>query len=253
MRKGSLAHSRRTPALRHWAHQIAFEDLCAGLDDRLCALALQPGHSTGVKAMRIKTVLLSALLGSMMASMAPAMAQVQLSISSPNVSVGFNLGHYPRLVQVPGYPVYYAPGENANYFFYDGLYWMYEGDRWLSSSWYNGPWRMVEADYVPLYILRVPVSYYRRPPTFFNGWQRNAAPRWNEHYGNAWEQRHDGWNRYDRRAAPAPAPIPSYQRNYNGNRYPAAAQQQQLHEQNYRYQSAEPQRRGEQENRGAPT
>lgn len=31
---------------------------------------------------------------------------------------------YPDLVQVPGYPVYYAPRVNENLFFYDGQYWV---------------------------------------------------------------------------------------------------------------------------------
>ena len=31
----------------------------------------------------------------------------------------------PELVVMPGYPVYYAPNVAANYFFYDGLYWVF--------------------------------------------------------------------------------------------------------------------------------
>jgi hypothetical protein len=42
---------------------------------------------------------------------------------SSHVSVGINYSTYPDLVQIPGYPVYYAPRVDSNYFFYDGLYW----------------------------------------------------------------------------------------------------------------------------------
>ena len=44
---------------------------------------------------------------------------------------------------MPGYPVYYAPRINSNYFFYDGMYWVYQRDNWYASSWYNGPWGLV--------------------------------------------------------------------------------------------------------------
>ena len=40
-------------------------------------------------------------------------------------SIGINVPVYPRLVRVPGYPVYYDPRAQSNYFFYDGLYWVY--------------------------------------------------------------------------------------------------------------------------------
>jgi hypothetical protein len=35
---------------------------------------------------------------------------------------------------------------------------------------------------------------------------------------------------------PAPAPLPTYQRHYSGERYPRAEQQPDLHGRNYRYQ-----------------
>ncbi len=93
---------------------------------------------------------------------------------------------YPQLVRVPNYPVYYAPGLQTNYFFYDGIYWVYQQDNWYRSSWYNGPWGLVSPQAVPVYVLRIPVRYYRNPPVYFRGWQPNAAPRWGEHWGNEW-------------------------------------------------------------------
>jgi hypothetical protein len=169
-------------------------------------------------------------------SVAPAAAQVSVAVGVPGVSVGINLPVYPQLVRVPGYPVYYAPQVRSNYFFYDGMYWVYQGDNWYASSWYNGPWGLVGPEAVPLYVLRVPVRYYRQPPVYFSGWRSDAPPRWGEHWGNSWEQSHYGWDNWNRSSAPAPAPLPSYQRQYSGNRYPHGEQQQALQSRNYRYQ-----------------
>ena len=60
--------------------------------------------------MRLRILVMVFLLG--VATAAPA-----------QVNIGINISLFPELVQVPGYPVYYAPRHDANYFFYDGLYW----------------------------------------------------------------------------------------------------------------------------------
>ena len=164
----------------------------------------------------------------------PAQAQLSVEAQGPGIDIGINVPVYPQLVAVPGYPVYYAPRLNANYFFYDGMYWVYRGDDWFASSWYNGPWERVAPEAVPVYVLQVPVRYYRRPPEYFHGWRRDAAPRWGEHWGHAWEQGRHGWERRDHRG-PA-APLPAYQRRYGGDHYPQMQQQRELHERNYRYQ-----------------
>src|SRR5450830_1975428 len=185
--------------------------------------------------MRYVLIVLWMLFG----SVTSAVAQVSVGIGLPGVSIGINLPLYPELVQVPDYPVYYAPRLNSNYFFYDGMYWVYQGDNWYASSWYNGPWGLVGPEYVPLFVLRIPVRYYRVPPSYFRGWASDAPPRWGEHWGTGWEQQRSGWNQWSRSSAPAPAPLPVYQQQYSGNRYPPVVQQQQLQSQNYRYQPRE--------------
>jgi hypothetical protein len=205
------------------------------------------------------------VLGMLLSSVASAAVQVSIGIGLPHVSIGINLPAYPQLVRVPGYPVYYAPRLEANFFFYDSMYWVYQDDNWYASSWYNGPWWLVGPEVVPVFVLRIPVRYYRQPPPYFRGWRPDAPPRWGDHWGHDWEQRRSGWDRWNRRAVPPPAPLPVYQRQYSGDRYPRQVEQQQeLHQQNYRYQPRDPVVRqhyqeqavqrapAQQEKRGAP-
>jgi hypothetical protein len=164
------------------------------------------------------------LLGSV--SQAHAQVSIGVGVALPGVQIGIDMPAYPRLVAVPGYPVYYAPSASSNYFFYDGAYWVYRGDNWYVSSWYAGPWYAVQPYDVPVYLLRVPVRYYRQPPPYFRGWRGDAPPRWGERWGHDWEARRAGWDRWDRRDVPRPAPLPMYQRSYVGNRYPHEVEQQ---------------------------
>ncbi len=176
-------------------------------------------------------------LSLLLCSVTTATAEISIGIGLPNVSIGINLPLYPDLVRVPGYPVYYAPRLDANYFFYDGMYWVYQDDYWYASSWYNGPWGIVAPEFVPLYVLRIPVRYYRQPPEYFREWRTNAPPRWGQHWGRDWEQHRRGWDQWKRNSAPAPAPLPVYQRKYSGDRYPRAVEQQhELRNKSYRYQ-----------------
>ncbi|MGE5097283.1 MAG: hypothetical protein ACM3SO_19260 [Betaproteobacteria bacterium] len=180
-----------------------------------------------------------AVLSLMLCAAIPAQGQIRFDLGS-GISIGIDVPVYPQLVRVPGYPVYYDPRARSNYFFYDGLYWVYQEDDWYASSWYNGPWQRVERYEVPVYLLRVPVRYYRHAPAYFRGWRADAPPRWGEHWGGDWQERRAGWDRWDRRSAPAAAPLPTYQRQYSGDRYPRAREQQMaIQSRNYRYQPRE--------------
>ena len=175
----------------------------------------------------------------LLAFLSPVRAQVSIGIGAPSLDIGIHLSALPSLTVVPGSPVYYAPSVNGNFFFYDGMYWVFENDNWYSSSWYNGPWALVDPDIVPDFLLQVPVRYYRRPPTFFRGWAANAPPRWGDHWGKGWAQKHGGWDkRADRGQVPPPAPVPTYQKQYAGKKYPPVQQHYQQH-------AAAPQPRGE--------
>ena len=158
-----------------------------------------------------------------------------------NMSIGIDLQEYPELVLVPDSPVYYAPQLQANYFFYDGEYWVYQNDTWYESSWYDGPWWQVDPEDVPDFVLRVPVRFYLMAPTFFFSWWSEGPPHWGEHWGHDWEQHRRGWDKWDHHVHPLPAPLPLYQRHYTGDRYPRHADQQhELQRKHYNFQPHDP-------------
>jgi hypothetical protein len=162
----------------------------------------------------------------------PIASEAQVS-----VGIGIDLPVFPRLVVVPGYPVYYAPDVRANYFFYDGLFWDFnvEDGHWYSSSWYNGPWVFVEPAFVPQPILVVPYRYYRVRPRYWSGWAYDRPPHWGDHWGPQWESSHRDWDRWDRKRSYAAAPLPIYQKKYDKNHYPAPSEQITIHNERYRY------------------
>jgi hypothetical protein len=218
-RASRAAASRLPPAASRWSRT-------GTTDTRIATLG--PNRRIGLGCGLLALAML-------LCSSTSTLAQVSVGIGVPGISIGINLPAYPQMAPVPGYPVYYAPRVNANYFFYDGMYWVYQHDNWYASSWYNGPWGLVSPAAVPLFMLRVPVRYYRQPPVYFRGWSSNEPPHWGAYWGNDWEQHRRGWDEWNRRAAPRPAPLPVYQRQYSGNRYPGIEQQQQLEGRNYRY------------------
>ena len=179
----------------------------------------------------MKRLLLAALLS--LASVFPAAAQEYYDID-------VDLPQYPEMVPVEDSPVYYAPGVDSNYFFYDGLYWDYYNDGWYSSPWYNGPWSYVDPIYVPTYILWVPIRYYRKPAHYWRGWNVHRPPRWGERWGRDWHVRHNQVFAGRDRPRYGRAPLPDYQRSYNRSNYPRAPQQQsQLHTERYAYRPQE--------------
>jgi hypothetical protein len=178
----------------------------------------------------MKRLVLAALL--VLSTVFPAAAQEYYDID-------VDLPQYPEMQPVPDSPVYYAPGVDSNYFYYDGLYWDYSNDGWYASPWYNGPWSYVDPVYVPTYVLWVPIAYYRRPPHYFHGWRSNGPPHWGERWGRDWQRRHNQVYR-GTQASNARAPLPQYQRQYNRANYPRAIPQQAaIHNQHFSYQPRE--------------
>jgi len=155
--------------------------------------------------MRHSLIVLSLLLG----PAAAASAQPYFNVPSPVRTVGNVQVVYPEFVLVPDHPVYYAPRQQVNLFYYDGLYWMYHEDHWYVSALHDGPWELVHPESVPPFVLRVPVRYYVNPPVYFHGWYVDAPPRWDMHWGPRWAQRRHGWDRHVVRPH-APPPVPRH-------------------------------------------
>jgi hypothetical protein len=158
-----------------------------------------------------------------------ASAQAVLNFEARGGHINLSIGSYPQLVPIPGYPVYYAPDIGRNYFFYDGLYWVYHDDRWFVSDWYDGPWDFVDSFDVPLFLLRIPVGYYADPPSYFRPWDRDRAPRWHEYWGRDWADAHRRCGAF--RSTPRAAAwrrCRITERHYQEDRYPTRGERDEL-------------------------
>ena len=104
--------------------------------------------------MRYPLLAMTLAMSTLFGAAAPAQAQISFGVNvavAPGIAIGINVPAYPSMVLVPGYPVYYDPRVDFNYFFYDGLYWVFQNDDWYYSTWYDGPWRLTDRQYVPLF------------------------------------------------------------------------------------------------------
>jgi hypothetical protein len=123
----------------------------------------------------------------------PAHAQV-------HVDIGIHLPAPPQLVVVREVrAVQYAPAAPANIFFYGGQYWAFANGGWHVSGGYNGPWIVVNPQFVPRPILLVPVNYYRVPPGHWKQWAKREPPRWGDEWGREWSEKREWKARGDER------------------------------------------------------
>jgi|SRR5215470_15791207 len=127
------------------------------------------------------------VIGLVLAAVAGSPLPTQAQVS---VNIGVNLPGPPQLVPVPAAPaIAYAPAVDANYFYFDREYYVFSNGVWYVSRGYNGPWAALPPEFVPQPLLQVPVQYYRRPPTAWRQFRREAPPRWETHWGRRWEER----------------------------------------------------------------
>jgi len=122
------------------------------------------------------------------------------ALAQPSVTIGINLPAPPSMVIVPDTPVMYAPGVAANYFFYDGRYYLFTQGGWHVARTHRGPWAVVAPAYVPLPLLRVPVRYYQTPPPQWKHARRDAPPGWNAEWGHEWKKAHKDDDRDGKKA-----------------------------------------------------
>ena len=117
--------------------------------------------------------------------------------ATAGLNIDFNLIAQPQLVVVPGTPVAYAPTVPANYFFYNGQYYLFTDGGWFVAGGYNGPWLALSPAYVPRALLTVPVNYYRAAPRQWQHWHRAQPPRWAPVWGHQWRDHGRGPQRGD--------------------------------------------------------
>lgn len=140
------------------------------------------------------TILFATILGMAAAGLplpGPTMADnLSVGIRTDGLSLGINIGEPPKLVVVPGTPVYHVPTVNYNYFFYDGRYYLFHSGAWYFSAFYNGPWTVVALQQVPQAILTVPVEYYRVPPGHWK--KKHGPPPWAAAGGQGKDKKNKG-------------------------------------------------------------
>ena len=87
----------------------------------------------------------------------PAFAgmNVNLNIGVPAVVVA----EPPEMILVPNTMVYYAPGVEAELFFYRGSWYTHHGRRWYRGNSYKGPWTVAPPRAVPVAFGRLPRDY----------------------------------------------------------------------------------------------
>ena len=167
------------------------------------------------------------IIGSVMLMCPVCVTQAQVSIEYQGSNIGIVVDQYPDLIRIPGYPVYYAANVDSNEFYYAGNFWTFQNNTWFSSNWYDGPWWAINPYAVPLFILRVPLRYYHRPPMYFHAWRADAPPHWGDLWGPDWARHRHGWDHWNRHGAPQAAALPDYQRRYSGEYYPRSPVEQQ--------------------------
>ena len=106
---------------------------------------------------------------------------LSIGVRTDSLRLGINIGATPRVVAIPGTPVYHVPSMPYNYFIYGGHYYLFHEGMWLSAASYNGPWTAIAIERVPRPILGVPVEYYKRPP---GHWKKHGPPPWAQATGH---------------------------------------------------------------------
>src|SRR6266540_4872984 len=110
-----------------------------------------------------ETTLVALLLAGRLLAPAPAHADVNIGI---NVAPppAFVVASPPRLVAVPGSPVFYGPSANYNLFIYGGRSYSFHGGTWFVAASSGSAWSIIATNRVPQPVLAVPATYYKIPP-----------------------------------------------------------------------------------------
>ena len=125
----------------------------------------------------------------------PAAAQLSIGFGAPGVSIGINVPVYPQLVRGAGISGVLRAAGQLELFLLRRRVLGLPGRQLVLELLVQRTVDAGDPEYVPAYVLRVPVRYYRAPPVYFRGWRANAPPRWDQHWGPQWSQAlRDGTN-----------------------------------------------------------
>ncbi|MRR05552.1 MAG: hypothetical protein EG828_01195 [Deltaproteobacteria bacterium] len=105
---------------------------------------------------------------------APAYAYPDTSYAAPYETVV--AGAAPVFVLPPELGFYVAVGVPYDLFFYNNSYYIYRGNNWYNSSYYNGPWTQMYHSNIPYLFNRYPferVRHYR--DSYYGRYQRYGA------------------------------------------------------------------------------
>lgn len=110
-----------------------------------------------------ETTLIALLLAGGLLAAAPAPADVNIgtSVAPPPTLV---VPSPPRLVAVPGRPVFYGPSEPYTLFVYGGRYYSFHRGTWFLAAGPGTVWSRIATARVPHPVLAVPTAYYKIPP-----------------------------------------------------------------------------------------
>ena len=136
-------------------------------------------------------VLMFAFLVLVSAKTAQAEVNVNINIGPPPIVVS----EPPEVVMMPQTGIYFVPSASFDVFFYDGYWWSPRGDRWYRANQYKGPWGIVQRNYIPAPLFKVPnnyrVVYKKERPINYKQWKNNYGQSKNRG-GNNKGQGHGG-------------------------------------------------------------
>ncbi|RJQ23242.1 MAG: hypothetical protein C4560_00790 [Nitrospiraceae bacterium] len=70
----------------------------------------------------------------------------------------------PEVVVIPGTYAYFIPGITVDIIFYQGYWYRPYNEYWYRAGHYNGPWKYIVRQSVPVAILNLPPDYRHVPP-----------------------------------------------------------------------------------------
>ena len=103
------------------------------------------------------------------------------------VNVNISIGQPREMVMMPT-GIYFVQDSNVDVFFYNGYWWYPRGGSWYRAGQYNGPWVVVQRNYVPAYLFRVPKNYR----AVYKNERRINYGQWKINYGQSKKQDRQG-------------------------------------------------------------